>query len=120
MLIKNIFNRYGLVGGGINRGENSEDALWREIKEEVGIVKDDVINLIPIAETIDLPFKFLFFKIINQPKFFLVQIKSDLPLKTNWEIKKIFWVSADEAVQKFDCAGFKKFFNQVINFYGKK
>ena len=33
---------YNLVGGKIEPGESSPDAAWRELREETGIVRDDI------------------------------------------------------------------------------
>lgn len=120
LIIKNIFNCYGLVGGGINRNETAEETMLREMEEEVGIKQLDVINITPIEETIDLLDKILFLKIISQPKFFIIQVKPNLSLKTNWEIKEAVWLSVDEVNKKFNNnSKLQNFFNQVISRYVK-
>lgn len=120
LIVKNIFNHHGLVGGGINRNEIAEGAMFREMTEEVGIKQSDIINIFPIKETIPLPNKILFFKIINQPKFFIIQVKPNLLIKTNWEIKEATWLSIDEVNKKFNNnPKLKNFFNQIINCYVK-
>lgn len=49
LLVAGKSGRLNLPGGGIDEGENAEDALCRELYEEIGLSKENLGNIIPVS-----------------------------------------------------------------------
>jgi len=91
---------YETPGGGIKEGENHEQALKREIEEEVGY-KCEIIA--PIADVDDY-YNLIFRK--NHNHFYLVKrlekVEQHLEPDEKVRINKIIWVPIDEAINLYE------------------
>lgn len=99
LVTKSFLGHYTLLGGGIKRGENSNDALLREIKEEIGVEQNKILKIVPLSLSGKNSFKLLFLTIENTAQFFALELKEGTKLNPNWEIKQILWLKKDEAIQ---------------------
>ena len=91
---------YETPGGGIKAGESHDDALHREIAEEVGY---NCKVLCPIADVHD------YYNLIgrkNYNHFYLVKrlekVEQHLELDEKIRIEKIIWVPVDEAITLYE------------------
>lgn len=85
--------KWDLPGGRIDKGEEGEDAFWREMGEETGLLKDDFVDL-GIADCL-----------IRYPKSFfhpfcgiirLLTIKTDKEVKLSFEHIEMKWIDVSE------------------------
>lgn len=101
---------YVLVAGYVNRGENAEDAVVREVHEEIGV---NVTKLHPSKSEFFAPTNTL---MLN----FVCTADSESLSNTNGEIDSAAWFSLDEAVKniKPDSVA-KRFLLYHLNQYNK-
>lgn len=94
---KNEWNKWQFPGGGVEVGEKLEEAIKREIDEEVGIKVKVKKMIFPIIEIIRKKDRFhgIFFI------FLLRMIKSDQSIKLNSEASTYGWFTKDE-IKKLD------------------
>ncbi len=93
--------RYSLLGGGIKRGENLEESVRREIKEEMGD-KTRITSL-----------KYLFSLDMGIQRHFVFFIKLRGKIENNWEIRKLKRINVKNhskyKLNRFSCEILKKF-----------
>ncbi len=104
-------NLWGIPGGKIERGEASEDALKREIREETGLAVSDVL-FVMVQDCIDSPefFRREHFLLLN----YIARADSD-EVTLNEEAQEFVWVSIDEARQLELNAATKILLDRVID-----
>ena len=90
LLIKQYHgNRYILVAGYVNKGEDAENAVLRELKEETGLQAERFFfnhsHYFKKSETLMLNF---------------TVIAKDKNVKTNWEVDSYSWFPLEEAKTK--------------------
>ena len=97
------FNR--LVAGYINKGESAEEALVREMKEEIGI------------EPIEYHFqKTKYFPKSNTLLINFYLIVATMEVKPNYEIDSYAWYDVDKGLEALEGASLaKEFYNHYIN-----
>lgn len=105
LLVRYLDNYKGLVGGGLKEGESQIKGWARELKEEAGITKKDILSYKKIKET----------EIFVMPNgrrkewpeheenhyFFIVKVKPSVSLKVSDEHEKLIWVGAKETKNIF-------------------
>ena len=78
-------SRWGIPGGFLNKGEQPEDAMRRELREEVALEVEDV--------------QFLFARTLPKPRqveiYFACTTKSE-PTPSSFEIRKAAWFAPDD------------------------
>lgn len=91
---------YETPGGGIKKGESHEDALHREIEEEVGYKCEVLKHIADVEDYYNLIFR----KNINH--FYLVRRKEKVEQRLEEDekirIEKIIWVPIDEAISLYE------------------
>lgn len=95
LLVRSLlgFGKYSFVGGGAKRGEGAQDAMVREIEEEIGITVDMVQKIVALPGTHVSEDRRLFLSIKNSTQLFEVWVsKKNIPLRINWEISDYRWV----------------------------
>lgn len=104
-------NLWGIPGGKIERGEPSEEALRREIKEETDLEISD-IRFVMVQDCIDSP-EFM------RPEHFLllnyIAKASSHEVKLNDEAEQFLWLSTDEALHLDLNTATKILLQRVIN-----
>ena len=101
LLIKRIggihFNKWAFPGGIVERGESDEDALKREIKEEIGVKVSKIIKKIGDYE----------YSRENNEKTigtsFLVSLENEEINMDKSEVAEVRWVTIEE-METLDCA----------------
>ena len=86
-------NRWGIPGGKIERGEPSEDALRREVREETGLALADV-RFVMVQDCIDSP------EFMRPEHFLLLNYlgkASVSEVTLNDEAQEFRWLAPDEA-----------------------
>lgn len=82
--------RFHLPGGGINKNESAEDAVKRELKEELNIQTKDISSLTFISKQDECTML-----IPHTSNIFIIEI-NNVTLKLSWEICRVKWVSMTE------------------------
>jgi putative (di)nucleoside polyphosphate hydrolase len=111
--------------GGIDLGEDFDETLWRELKEEAGLTKDDFDNIVEFPNwtihtsqsAIDDPAKS---RIGQAHKWYFLKLKNDVSIDlskaTEYEASNYKWVSFDEAIEETE--SFKKHvYNQLKTYF---
>ena len=102
LLALHAFNfRYGLIGGGVRFGESLENALRREVKEELSCSVKSAKKLFSIDSW------------LQRHEVFSVKLKGKL--RKNWEIKELKWVSRRDLEKMSLNPSTKKIFGKLFN-----
>jgi|GEM_PF-2973719 len=97
LIIKSpIANIFSLPGGAIGSGESTEQALERELHEELGIEKSH-IKQITFLESTHSKKRLLLVPFQSFISYFSVVLSSDPKLSPNWEIRKFRWVTKEQS-----------------------
>jgi len=104
-------NKWGIPGGKIERGESSEQALIREIREETNLSLSDIC-FVMVQDCIDSPefFRKEHFLLLN----YLAKANSHEVI-LNEEAEEFTWVSAEEAIKLDLNAATKVLLDRVLN-----
>ncbi len=107
-----IWRKWEVPGGIVNFGESLEDAIKREVKEEIGVE-------VELVKPIDFFFTNIWKLKKKRIHVFLVgylcRIKRGKPKPCDREIEKVKWFSIEE-VKKLDCLpGSKEFVLKAAN-----
>ena len=105
-------NDWNFSGGGIEKGEKPEDAVLRELEEELGTDKFEVVKRSEFKEVYDWPNWLIAGDISNKKQifrgqeatFFLVKFlgkKEEIKLDRN-ELRKVKWVKYDDIKNYFN------------------
>jgi 8-oxo-dGTP pyrophosphatase MutT (NUDIX family) len=86
---------YHLPGGGIGKKESPEQALRRELEEELNIRAENITSLTYLHKAFGSVLL-----IPHEMEIFLVCVK-DVSIKTSWEISRIKWMSRQEIQHYF-------------------
>ena len=115
LLIKDSYGRWTWPKGHINKGEKSQDAAVREIKEEVGLQRIRILGRVGRSNYFyrlkgDLIFKTVYF--------FLVQAQDDEGLKVQKnEIEDARWFKPEEALKTVEYKGTKELLEKAVKMY---
>lgn len=93
--------KYDLVGGHVDTGEKLEDALKREIKEEIGLVA----KIGPVMSTVD--FKNDDGSIFGKGIRYIAYCNEGTVELNEEEHDKFEWVTLDEAIDRFEDKGYE-------------
>jgi 8-oxo-dGTP pyrophosphatase MutT (NUDIX family) len=86
---------FSLVGGGIHDGETPENALRREMQEEVGILNENILSLEMLPGPFTSPWRFGYVP-SNTYLFEIVTNTDPGALRTNWEVISAIWLDFDQ------------------------
>ncbi|MEK6908887.1 MAG: NUDIX hydrolase [Nanoarchaeota archaeon] len=104
--------KWCLPGGGINKWERAENAVKREVMEEVGL-KSEKTKLFFVHEEIVE-------RLNLHANVFVFEVKAIGKIKTNWEVTEHGWFSRKE-IAKMDLAfTHKDIVNKYFRFKGEK
>ena len=115
-LVAKYKDDYGLLGGQLNKNEDLREAFIRELEEEVGIKKEQIINLI-LTKEINL-FSSNRSKGMEKHYFFICKVDN----KTN-PIKKdvnFEWLSESAMAKLTKWEGTQKIINNLVSIIKKK
>lgn len=118
LLIKDGYGRWTWPKGNIEKGEASEEAAKREIKEEVGLTQIEIIQELDKIQYFYRLKGRLIFKTVY---LFLFEAKGDeklTPLKE--EIKEAKWFSPDEALEIIEYKGAKEILKKAMENFNIK
>ena len=91
---------YETPGGGIKQGENHEEALHREIEEEVGYKCEVVAHIADVHDYYNLIDRknYNYFYLVKR----LEKVEQHLEPAEQIRIQKIIWVPIDEAIRLYE------------------
>jgi mutator protein MutT len=107
LLYRKSLNDWTFPKGHIEPGENSEQAMIREIFEETGLTVT-IIDALPNLEYAGPDKK------INSVNMYLVQSKDDSKLKPEFEGDDIQWVALDKVIDKLSYQNLKDYFPSIL------
>ena len=107
LLYRKKENDWSFPKGHTEQGENLEQTMLREIKEETGL---------DVKIIIELPHHLYTNKNEGEivTNFFLVVSKDDTKLKTEFAGDKLQWVTFDEVIEKLSYDNLKDYFRLVL------
>jgi len=107
LIYRDVYKDWSFPKGHAEPGENSEETMMREIKEETGLD----VKIIK-----ELPEEFYTDKDEGEicTKMFLVISKDDSKIKPEFEKDKVEWISIEKVSEKLSYDNLKKYFNLVL------
>ncbi len=120
-----IENAWQFPQGGIDKGESQKEALFRELKEEIGTDKVEIIAEYPDWISYDFPHniaKRMYPYDGQMQKYFLVRLKPEAKIDLNTKIPEFNAYKFVPANHIFDhIASFKKpVYQKVLTYFKKK
>jgi putative (di)nucleoside polyphosphate hydrolase len=120
-----VYNAWQFPQGGIDKGESAKEALFRELKEEIGTDKIEIIAKYPSWVKYDFPegsAKKMKPYIGQKQRYYLVRLKKKAKINIDTkhpEFKSYKFVSTDKLMKHFK--HFKKpIYKQVIKYFKKE
>lgn len=111
LLAKHAFNlRFGLIGGGVGKNESLEEAMKREIFEELGTTPSKIKYLCTIH------------KGIHQHEIFIAEIPLlSLDKLNSWQFRELFFLNKNNGLEKIGLSpyariAFTHYFRQKKSF----
>jgi 8-oxo-dGTP pyrophosphatase MutT (NUDIX family) len=118
LLIKDSYGRWTWAKGHIEKGEKPEEAALREITEETGQAKIEIVDLLGKQEYY---FVLKGKKIFKTVYVYLVKAASREKIKVQTiEIEKAEWFWPKEAIKKVDYKGTSQFIKKGLKIFKKK
>ncbi len=87
---------YGLVGGGVRKGEALRDAICREMREEIGLEEADIGSLSEAGRRVISRQGWSLLGIENTTSLFWVRVANAPALRLSWEIKTFVWAPREK------------------------
>lgn len=118
LLIKDGYGRWTWPKGNIEKGETSQNAAIREIREEVGLKN---IRLIDKIDSIKYFYRLKGKLIFKTVYLYLFEAEGNENLKVlKAEINDAKWLAPDEAVEKIDYKGSKETLKKALAVFIKR
>ena len=112
LLVKDSYNRWTWPKGNIDKGESPEQAALREINEEVGLSRVEIVEKLSDINYFYRLKGNLIFKTVY---LFLVRARSNEKLKVlESELRGAQWLSAPSAIRRVEYKGAKEIIAQAI------
>ena len=115
LLIKDHVGKWTLPKGLIEKGETSEQAALREVKEETGL---ENLRVIEKLGNVKYFYQLKGEKIFKIVTFFLMEAK-DEELKPEWEIQDAKWFKIEEILEKNSYKNSIEIFKKGLEFIKK-
>ena len=98
------------VTGKVDEGESLEDAVRREVEEEIGVT-----NIKQIKKT-DISFSFKNYQNVEAIEHvFLVKLAQDTEIKLNHEFEEYLWLPYKDALKKLDWMNHKLNLERILD-----
>ena len=115
LLIQDAYGRWSWPKGKIDQGERSQDAALREVKEEVGLSKLQILGKVGRSNYFyrlkgELIFKTVFFFLLEANKSEKLKIQTD-------EIADAHWFKPDHALKNLGYKGANEMLQKAIAMY---
>lgn len=96
LVIRHITGSRSFPGGGIKRKENAEEAVRRELREEIGLQETDIVNVKDTGISVSLRKRVLFAAIEFTYCLFTVEARERFEPRRSLEVWKWWWMRYNE------------------------